>query len=104
MRLEKFVIFDVQADVGVLPLYRENEMVAIRDFEMAVTKDGSKFADNPDDYVLYHIGWYDDVAMSGEYNDPKRIITGMEAVRIRRSKQDKLGELHKQIAELEAGK
>lgn len=102
MKLKVFVVRDVMAEVGQLPLYREKEAIAIRDFEMAVTNAQNPMSENPDDYVLYEIGEYDDEKMELVPMDPKRVITGMEAVRLRREKVAKLDGLQAEIKKLEA--
>lgn len=100
MKLQIFVIRDVQADVGQLPMYREKEEIAVRDFEIACCKP-EVFGENPDDYVLYHIGSYDDEKMAGEFHDPRRVITGLDAVRNRETKLRKLQSLREEINNIE---
>lgn len=97
---EIYVVKDVTADVGMVPLFRENEAVAIRDFSQAVTDPNNPMSQNPDDYVLYHVGNYDDINLYVQPKDPQRVITGIEAVRIRAAKMKHLESLHQQIEEI----
>ena len=93
MKLEMYAIRDVQADRSLQPMYRERENIAMRDFEQAVTET-KPFCDNPDDYVLYHIGSYDDETMELKANDPRRVYGGLDAVRNRRARHIVYGHTH----------
>ena len=100
MKLKKYAIKDVQADAFQLPMYRERDEIAIRDFENACVDPNLPFAKNPDDYVLYYIGEYDDENATGSYVDPLRLITGVDACRNRAEKAKRLQALQGEIEEL----
>jgi len=101
MNLNIYAILDLQAQRAVQPFMRENDAVAVRDFTAACAGGDSPFAKNPDDYVMYHIGTWDDETM--RYNEdnegfnPRRVMTGTEAVIDRAVDQDKIAALNKEI-------
>lgn len=96
MLVQVYTIRDVQAKRAILPIYRENEDIAKRDFEMIIA--GQKpYCDNPMDYVLYHIGTWDDESMRQTEQDPVRIYDGLVAYNERQVRQEKIADLHKQI-------
>lgn len=100
MKMQMFVIRDTKAEVAIPPTYRENSAVAIRDFQMAVCAADNPMSKNPDDYVLYHVGEFDDETMYVTPADPQRVITGLEAVRDRQVKLDKIEALNREIEEI----
>lgn len=101
MKLEIYAIRDVQADRALQPMYRERETIAMRDFEIAVSET-KPFSDNPDDYVLYHIGSWDDETMVVTPNDPRRVYAGLDAIRNRRARLERVNELHMEIDKLQS--
>lgn len=104
MLLQMYVVRDTQAEASMPPMYRENVGVAMRDFEMAVHSADNPMSKNPDDYVLYHVGTYDDENMIVTGMDPVRIITGLEAYKGRQQKLDKIDHLRLEIEAINAGK
>lgn len=100
MKIQMYVIRDIQADRALQPMYRERESIAMRDFEQAIT-DTKPFCDNPDDYVLYHIGSWDDEEMSLQPVDPRRVYSGLDALRNRRARMERVNELHHEIAQIQ---
>lgn len=55
------VIFDTKALVYSKPLYFPSLAAAIRSFEDAVNTDTSDYAKHPEDYIMFHIGTYEDL-------------------------------------------
>lgn len=94
-----YTVYDIQAKRAIQPLIRENDQIAARDFEQLVATQ-KPFNNNPDDYVLYRIGQWDDETMYIEPTDPKRIYTGLEALSNWQHRQAKLNQLQLDIEEL----
>jgi hypothetical protein len=96
-----YVVMDTQAKVTMKPIFYEAEEVAIRDFSMALTDPKNTMSQNPDDYVLYHIGSYCDESMQIDQYDPRRVIYGLDAVKMRVEKMARLKALQDQIEKIE---
>jgi hypothetical protein len=75
----------------------ENDAHAIRVFKDVVTNKDDPMGQHPDDYTLYYVGTYDDSDGIPMGEDPRRVITGVEAVRQRGFDLEKLQELNKEI-------
>ena len=78
----------------------ENDAHAIRVFKGTVTNQNDPMSENPDDYTLYYVGTYDDAEGIPLGQDPRRVITGTEAVRQRTVDLEKLEALNAEIAQL----
>lgn len=69
-----YSIYDKVAEVFNRPFFDHNNATAIRSFEKS-----AKEQEHKDDYVLYHIGVFDDT--TGEIqpcDNPVKLITGIE--------------------------
>lgn len=60
MQLNAYSVFDNKAIAFIPPFFMVNDAVAIRNFADAVNDPTHAFHKNPDDYVLYRIGSFDD--------------------------------------------
>lgn len=60
MLVQVFSVFDVKAKSYLKPFFVPNEDVAKRAIKDVMSDELSEFARNPEDYVLYHIGEWDD--------------------------------------------
>lgn len=60
MKLQIYSIYDNKAGTWLKPFYSTNQAVAQRTFADAVNDNTSAFYAHPTDYVLYHLGEYDD--------------------------------------------
>ena len=75
----------------------ENDAHAIRVFKAGVTNADDPMSEHPDDYTLYYVGTYADTDGIPMGEDPKRIMTGNEAVIQRGIDKDRLDALHAEI-------
>lgn len=103
MKMNVYTVLDVQANRAILPLFRQNDEVALRDFTNTCVNPESPFHANPDDYALFHIDEWDDESMTftGGFI-PRRLITGREALATRKIDTDKIAALHREIEEIKA--
>jgi hypothetical protein len=79
MYQELFTIKDQKAEVFFPPFVCANEQVAQRIFGNAIQDPAHQFGKNPEDYVLFKVGSYDDVDMKIELLDAIRpVVRGDE--------------------------
>lgn len=52
-------VLDVKAEHFSAPVCSQNKATALRDFATAVNQPGSLLNSNPDDFVLYQVGKFD---------------------------------------------
>lgn len=97
MKINLYAVRDVKADAAMKPLLFERDEIAIRQFELTVVAADNPMSLNPEDYVLYKIGVWDDVGMYIEPMDPLRLITGLEAYSNRKLQMEKIEALNRQI-------
>lgn len=97
MKLQLFCVKDVTANRAMQPILRERQELAIRDFENTLMRHDNPMSHQPDDYVLYQIGEWDDETMYTTPQDPVRIITGTQAMQNAIARKAKLDALHEQI-------
>ncbi len=74
-------IYDVVTEAFSLPSYLVNEMEALRLMEAHIKSEGSNMAMFPDDYVLFHMGEFNQ--STGEHyilESSKRICSGKDIV------------------------
>lgn len=60
MILNVYAIRDDKSEAYMQPWFAPTNGAAIRNFSDAVNQNDSPFAKHPEDYVLFHIGQYDD--------------------------------------------
>ena len=58
--MKMYSIFDRTAQAYQKPFYALNDGMAVRLFSQAVNDKQSDFFNNPEDYILYHIGAFDE--------------------------------------------
>ena len=74
-----FACLDVKASAFGNPFTSTNRGTAIRDFANAVRDTGSQVNKNPEDFMLYEIGSFDDsVGLIEAYNVPEVIAHGTQ--------------------------
>ncbi len=61
MMLQIFTVYDVKANAYLQPMYLNNEALAIRFVQTTLMDDTHMFSKFPTDFVLYHIGEWDNV-------------------------------------------
>jgi len=62
MQTKVFAIFDVKAKSYGQPFFVPHNGIALRMFSDLVVDDKSSISKHPEDYKLYYLGEYDDVA------------------------------------------
>ena len=60
MKKQIYSIYDNVAGMWLDPFYATNKATAQRTFSDACNDERSQFNKHPDDYVLYHVGVWDD--------------------------------------------
>lgn len=71
MKLQLYTIYDTKSYAYHQPLFFANEAVAVRAFTQACNDPASFLCQSPSDYVLYHLGeWDDDNATITTLNAP----------------------------------
>lgn len=81
MVLMVFAIKDLKTMYYRQPFFVQNEMVAIRTLSIPVTEEGSELNRFPKDFVLCHIGTFDDsngLILSAE---EVRVICGLDTIK-----------------------
>lgn len=59
MKLLMFSVFDMAADMYLEPFFAVTIAAATRSFETACRREGHPFEEFPEDYVLYHVGEFE---------------------------------------------
>lgn len=54
-----YVVKDTKADSYTVPMFFQNNAVAIREMERAASQPGSQYQTHPEDFILFHIGSFD---------------------------------------------
>ena len=77
MILQIYTIYDEKALCYSKPMMHTNEGVAVRDFRQAVNSPGTPFSAFPEDFVLFHVGTFDDNTGEIVHNRPTLVCNGM---------------------------
>lgn len=82
MRYAIFTVYDKAAGAFLPPMFMRSKGEAIRSFQDAVNASDHQFHRHAEDYVLYHLGyWQDDTsAFVSEEHAPVRVVTGLEVL------------------------
>ena len=99
--IKLYTIRDLQADVFEKIFAFNSEGEAKRVFLQACLDTTHAIGQFPDDYVLYHIGEYDDTNGIPHGHDPVRVITGVEILNQHKQRMDKLAGLNREIDEIQ---
>lgn len=78
MKLQIFAVFDKQSGAFGRPFFEPTKGMAIRTFSDATADGASPFAKHPHDYLLFHIGEYDDGPGLLTGKEPERLIGAFE--------------------------
>lgn len=83
MRMEIFTVYDTAAGAYLPPMFLRSKGEAVRSFTDAVNASDHQFHRHASDYVLYHLGhWQDDTAaFVEEPHAPVRMLTGLDVLR-----------------------
>ena len=80
MKLQTFAVYDQCARVFQKPFFLHNKNEAIRGFADAVADDSTMLAKHPEDYVLFHVGEWEDDSGTIVPKTPNKVITALECV------------------------
>lgn len=81
MKTMMFSVFDIKAAVYGTPFFMPREAAAIRAFGDLVNDERSTVSKHPEDYVLFHIGDFEDDTANIEVVKPRSLVTGASMVR-----------------------
>lgn len=79
MNQDLFSVFDNKAKAFITPFFAPNCEVAVRSFGEAAKDSSHAFARSPNDYVLFHIGNFDNVT-GCLFSLPQHINLGSAAI------------------------
>jgi hypothetical protein len=79
---EMFAVYDKKAQTFGKPFQAINKDVAGRIFITAVNDEKTDLAKYPEDYVLYHLGQFDDETGMMETASPESFIDGLSASKL----------------------
>jgi len=74
-----YTVYDASAKAYLQPFMSHNDATAGRSFQLAVQEKGHIFNHTPEDYMLYHLGSFEDT--TAEYtilHQPKRLLNALE--------------------------
>lgn len=60
MKLLAFTVYDTKVEAYLPPLFMRSKGEALRSLAAAVKDPGHQFSKNPEDYIFFHIGEFDD--------------------------------------------
>jgi hypothetical protein len=80
MKLFAFSVHDLAVQAFQPPFYSRHLGEAIRAFTTACMDDSHQFSKHRSDYVLYSCGSFDDTSGMFSPEEPRRILSALEAV------------------------
>lgn len=80
MKYEVFTVYDSKAEAYLLPFYMQNQNMAIRSFNDSLNNPETPFNRHPQDYTLFHIGYYSDRDGVMESITPVSLGNGLEHI------------------------
>lgn len=83
MRFKIMSVYDQKAKAYLPPFYLPNTALGVRAFRDAVNEPGHAFQKNPEDYVLFALGEFDDE--TGAFSTlpaPLLLVNGLQCVRL----------------------
>lgn len=84
MKLMVFSVRDAAVGAFMQPFFARSKGEAIRSFMMAAQDEKHDFFRNGSDYVLFQLGFFDDVSGELEYSPefPEKILSALEAAQV----------------------
>ena len=76
-----YAIYDTKAELYNMPFFMNNEPTAIRTFANACNDPNHSFGQNPEDYILFEMGTYDDELGTITSDHQKSITKGINLVK-----------------------
>lgn len=82
MILQVYSVKDLAVDAFMPPFYERSDGAALRAFSAAIGDPKHLFARNPGDYVLYHVGMFDDSSglLQPVIGNPVLVYRGLDIV------------------------
>lgn len=77
MKTEMYSVYDSKAQAYGLPFHAPNDAVALRIFGEAVNDPSTQLNKYPEDFVLFHLGRFDDQTAQFEITNIKSITTAL---------------------------
>lgn len=80
MKSQVFAVFDTKVRAFMTPYFAQTEEAGIRSFVNAAQDQNTMLCKNPEDFVLFHLGEYDD--SDGSFNTfdaPRSIFKAIQA-------------------------
>ncbi len=84
MNLEIFSVYDIKAKAYLPPFFMPRIDLAIRLFSNSANDPGHAFGANPEDYVLFHIGCFDDDNAKIKTQTPNSLGIAIEMVKAKK--------------------
>ena len=77
-----FTVYDVAAEAYLPPFMLHQQGMAIREFQNMCNDQQHRFGANPEDYILFELGTFDDETAEYETHEPLSVANGIEMLRI----------------------
>lgn len=78
MKIGVFSLHDVKANIFAQPFYSANPDTAKRAFANALMEGKGDMVKFPEDFNLWHLGWFDDDAGTFEEFQPEQLATAAQ--------------------------
>ena len=78
MNHELYSVYDTKSELYTLPFFVNNKAMAIRYFSNWVNDRTHTFGLNPEDYILFHLGTYDDTLATITQDKIESIGNGLQ--------------------------
>lgn len=80
-KLQMFSVLDKKAAAFVRPFFAPTSAVAVRSFGAALRGGDEVMKDHPEDFVLYHVGEFDQLNGSVTPKElPEQVVSGLDLV------------------------
>lgn len=80
MRLEMFTVYDKAVQAYLPPFYCRSHGEALRSFTATVNEKDHQFNKYAADYVLFHLGQFDDAGGVFVSQEPVRVLSALEVL------------------------
>lgn len=80
MKLQVFTVYDMAVKAFLQPFYARSHGEAIRSFTELANDTGTHVCRHPSDFVLHHLGEFDDASGLFECVEPARVVSAREVV------------------------
>lgn len=80
MQTEIYTIYDTKAQIYNKPFHQQNKAVALRTATDLANDPNSEIAKNPEDYIMFYLGTYDDQTAKHDLTEPEVLCKFHELV------------------------